>query len=355
MRIRNVALVAGKEFSVGPRGMMFVFVLVMPFLITAIVRLVFGGIASPTPRLGVVDEGRSVFIELAAEAGTLEVTRYPAGDRLREAVAANDEDAGLVLQEGFDEMVRAGDRPELHLSVSSRAEEADRSIVAVEVIDIVRSIAGQPSPLEVDVVTVGEGPSVPLEERFVPLLVLVAVAFAGVFLPGSAIVQEREAGTLRALLVTPTTVGEVLAGKGVVGFVLAFGVGALTLLVNGGFTGANASLLVVLAVAALMCVELGLVVGAAVPTMTALFSVWKSGGLILFAPAILFLFPGVPDWIAMVFPTYYFMGPLYEMVVSGANLADGLLELAVAVAICGVLVPPAALLARRMANRLART
>ena len=355
MKLRNAALVAGKEFAVGPRGMMFVFVLVVPLLITLIVRLVFGGLASPTPRLGVVDEGASSFVSLAGEAATLEVERYPSEERLRAAVAANDEDAGLVLQSGFDEMVRGGKRPELRFFVSGRADEVDRSLVAVEVIDLVRAIAGQPSPLEVQTVTVGDGPSVPLEERFVPLLVLVAVAFAGVFLPGSAIVQEREAGTLRALLVTPVTVGEVLGGKGVFGFVLALGVGALTLLANGGFTGQTLSILLVLVVAAVMCVEIGLLVGSAVPTMTALFSVWKSGGLILFAPAILFLFPGVPEWIAMIFPTYYFMGPLYDIVVSGASLADQLVELAAAVAICIALVPPTGILAIRMENRLART
>lgn len=354
MKLRNVALIAGKEFAVGPRGMVFVFVLVVPFVITAIVRLVFGGLASPIPRLGVVDEGSSALVRLAVEAETLEVERYPSEERLREAVAENDEDGGLVLQAGFDEMIRRGERPELQLFVGGRAEQIDQSIIAVEVIDLVRTIAGQPSPLEVQTVTVGDGPTVPLEQRLVPMLVLVAVAFAGVFLPGSAIVQEREAGTLRALLVTPVTVGEVLAAKGGVGFLLAFAVGALTLLVNGGFTGQTPSVLLVLGVAAIMCVEIGLLVGSAVPTMTALFSVWKSGGLFLFAPAILFLFPGVPEWIAMVFPTYYFMGPLYDIVVSGARLSDQLVELAIALALCAALLPPVAVLARRMEGRLAR-
>ena len=121
MKLRNAALVAGKEFAVGPRGMMFVFVLVVPLLITLIVRLVFGGLASPTPRLGVVDEGASSFVSLAGEAATLEVERYPSEERLRAAVAANDEDAGLVLQSGFDEMVRGGKRPELRFFVSGRA------------------------------------------------------------------------------------------------------------------------------------------------------------------------------------------------------------------------------------------
>ena len=353
MNGRNVMAIAGKEFRVGPRGLMFVFLVLFPFLITFLIRLIFGDLLAPAPRLGIVDEGSSRIIELARTDAELEVTVYPSVERLHDAVAGNDEDAGLVLQPDFDRLVRSGAMPELQLVTSGQADEIDAAVIAVTVINIVRQTAGQPAPVEVIQVTLGEGPTVPLEERFVPLLVLIAVAFGGVFLPAATIVQEREARTLQALLVTPLRVEEVMLGKGIVGFLLAFGVGAVTLLINGGLSVQNLEVLVVIAVAALMSVEIGLMLGAAVSNMGTLFSVWKSGGVVLFAPAILFLFPGVPEWIARVFPTYYFLGPLQQIVVHGARLAGQSLDLGIALAICAALAVVTGALSRRMESRLA--
>lgn len=353
MKIRNVLLFAGKEVTVGPRGLMFVFIVIFPFIITFLVRLVFGDLAPPSPALGIHDAGASRVVELAKADESLEVVMFASVDALQEAVAGGAVDAALVLTADFDALVQGGARPELQLTVSGQASQIDLTIVSVSVVNLVRSVAGQPAPLEVRTVTLGDAPPTPLEERIVPLLVLIAVAFGGVFLPASTVVQEREAGTMQAVLVTPVRAGEILVGKGVVGFVLAFGVGVLTLVVNGGLAVQTLSLIVVVAIAALMSVEIGLMLGAAVSTMAALFSVWKSAGIILFAPAILFLFPGVPGWIARVFPTYYFLGPLYNIVVDGATLATEAIDLALALAICLALVPITAMLARRMETRLA--
>jgi ABC-2 type transport system permease protein len=355
MKLRNVALIARKEFLVGPRGLIFVFIIVLPFLITFLIRLAFGDLFDPAPRLGVVDQGSSVLLDRAVALDAMETTIYPDADRLRSAVSAHDEDGGLILQPDFDAMVRAGEKPELQLLVSGRASETDLTVLTVAVVDLVREVAGQPAPLQVETVIVGEGPDVPIEQRLVPLLVLVAVAFSGIFLPASSIVQERETRTLHALLVSPIRVGEAMAGKGVVGFALAFGVGAITLLINGGLSQGTLGLLVVIAVAALMCVEIGLMLGSAVSNMAMLFSVWKSAGIILFAPAILLLFPAVPEWVGRVFPTFYFLGPLYDMVASGQTLSEQLLDLGIAIAICAVLVVVTDTLARRMQRQLARS
>lgn len=352
MNVARVLLFAKKEFVLGPRGLMFVFLIILPLAITLVVRLVFGDLLLTPPRLGIVDEGDSALVSMAVDEDSLETTVYETEAALREAVAARDEAAGLVLQADFDALVRSGERPILQLILNGETSETDQTVLLVTVIDLVREVAGSPAPLTVETVIVDDGPTVPLVDRIVPLLVLVAIAFAGIFLPASTIVQERESRTLHAVLVTPVRVTEIMLGKGIAGFVLAFGMGALTLALN-GISGQTLSLVVVLLVASVMSVEVGLLLGAAVSHMATLFSVWKGGGMILFAPAILFLFPGAPEWIARVFPTYYFLGPLYEIVVNGSTLASQAIDLAVALAICVALVPAINLLSRRMERRLA--
>jgi ABC-2 type transport system permease protein len=81
--------------------------------------------------------------------------------------------------------------------------------------------------------------------------------------------------------------------------------------------------------------------------------VWKSGGIILFAPAVLFLFPSIPGWIPKLFPTYYFLGPLYEMTVNAASLSEVYIDLIIGVGISAVLFAILTPLAKRMEMRLA--
>jgi hypothetical protein len=119
MKLRNVLVVAAKEASVAPRGLTFLLVLVFPVLITFLVHAVVGDLFTPSPRLGIYDAGASQVVELARRQPGFELTAYPSEGALREAVAAHDVDAGLALQDGFDALIRGGERPMLHLYLST--------------------------------------------------------------------------------------------------------------------------------------------------------------------------------------------------------------------------------------------
>ncbi len=353
MSIRRVWLVFAREVTMGPRTMMALWILIFPLLITFIVRLVFGGLIDPAPRLGIVDYGSSSIATAVETRGDIDLALLDSEEELRRRVEANNLDAGLILPAGFDEAVRSGDQPELQFFVGGESLASNRIVLAVTAIDLVREIAGQPAPVSVQTTLVGEGTSVPMQDRIVPMLVLLSVALAGIFLPGASIIQERIHHTIDAVLTTPTAVADVFVAKGVVGFLISLAVGVLTLLINGGFTAYVAGNIAVISVGALMSVQLGLILGATVGDIQTMFTVWKGGGIFLFAPAILFLFPGVPDWIARCFPTYYFLGPLYEMTVEGAALDSVAVDLAIGVAISVALAVGVGALARRMEMKLA--
>ena len=67
---------------------------------------------------------------------------------------------------------------------------------------------------------------------------------------------------------------------------------------------------------------LGILLGAMVKYFTTLFGVWKFGGILLWAPAIVYLFPQIPEWIGRIFPTYYIIWPIIEISINGGSWPD---------------------------------
>jgi ABC-2 type transport system permease protein len=51
--------------------------------------------------------------------------------------------------------------------------------------------------------------------------------------------------------------------------------------------------------------------------MNTLFAFWKFGGLLLFGPAIVYMFPQIPQWIGYLFPTYYVIKPVMDLSILG--------------------------------------
>lgn len=353
MTTANVLSIFRKDAIAGPRGMFLFWLVAFPVIITFVLRLVFGDLLDPEPRLGIADLGDSAIPAAVEGLDGIRMTPVETPDELRSMVESHDLDAGIVLQPGFDQAVKSGEAPELQFFLSGKSLASNRIILAVTAVDLVRDVAGQPAPVNVVTRIVGDGPSVPIQDRLVPLLVLLAVAVAGVLLPAAAIIQEKERLTIAAVITTPATMGDFMAAKALEAFILACFTGVLTLLLNLGFGAQLAANIVIIVVAALMCVPIGLMIGAAVNDMGTMFTVWKSGGIVLFAPAILFLFPSVPRWIAMLFPTYYFLGPLYDVNIAAVPLRETLVELSVAVLIGAVFAVLSGLISRKMEYKLA--
>ena len=225
---------------------------------------------------------------------------------------------------------------------------ANRIILGVTAVDLIRGVAGAPAPIEVAVTTVGEGDAVPIANRLLPLVMLYAIWIGGGMVPAASLVEEKERRTLQALLVTPVQVADVLVGKGVLGIVLALAAGVVTLAINNAFGSQPAALLLTLALAALMSAAIGLLFGSWARDTNMLFTASKASGILLFAPVIFFIWPNLPQWIAKVFPTYYFLSPLFEIAIKGASLADVWPELAIGLALCAALFMAVFAMGRRL-------
>jgi len=96
----------------------------------------------------------------------------------------------------------------------------------------------------------------------------------------------------------------------------------LTLAISTSFGGSPLALILVLALGAIMAAEIGLIAGAFIKDMNTLFAIWKFGGLLLFGPAIVFMFPQIPSWVGYIFPTYYVIKPVVDLSVSGLDFGS---------------------------------
>ena len=112
-------------------------------------------------------------------------------------------------------------------------------------------------------------------------------------------------------------------------------------------------MLVVVFVAASLSTVIGLLVGVAAKDSAMMFATVKGMGIFLFAPAMFYIFPDWPQWIAMLFPLYWIIEPVWQVSVMGEPLASVAPELGIALGITAALGVAAVVVARRMPQQLA--
>lgn len=332
------ATLLSHRLRVGPRSPLLLYALVLPFIATFLIRSVFGDLFVEEPRVGVVDPGSSEVAERYAVLDGLDVSFVDDEETLRRRVAGDELDTGLVLPPDVDRTLRSGERPDIGLYVGAASVDSDQGLALTSLLEVVRLVAGREAPVEVTTEEV-ESTGVPLALRMVPMLVMFAVALSGLLVPAASLIEERTKGTMSAVLVTPASVTDVLAATAAMGIVLSLATGTVTLALNGGFGGEPLALVVAMSLGALMMVEIGLALGAWARDTNTLFTVWKAGGTLLFFPIVFYLFPELPQWIAKLGITYWFLQPIFAVTAEGAPASDVWPTLAACAGICVLLLP----------------
>ena len=352
MSLSRIWKVLRKDLALGPRSSIFLWAIVLPFAMTLILQVAFGSLFDPEPRLGILDDGDSSITAAIEDMDGIELTLFSDADELKTQVEANDLDAGLILPAGFDDEVRDGEKPTLEFFVGGESYASNRIILTVTAIDLIREIEGSDAPVVVDVVSFGDA-GLPMSKRLIPVIVFYALVMAGLFVPGSNLVEEKEQGTLMSLLVTPVKSSEVLIAKWLLGLILAVVLASASLALNGAF-GANwLEVLVVILVAGALSSVLGILVGVYAKDSSIMFAIVKGSGIFLFAPTLFYIFPEWPQWIAKLFPLYWIIEPIWQVSVMGEALSTVWFELVVAVVITAALGAVAWWLARRMQAQMA--
>ncbi len=353
MSIRRTGVLVWKEFSRGSRGLIFMLALVVPVVLSLVLALLFGTIFGNQAALGIVDEGSSQIPTRAAGLDALRVRQYQSSTELRQAVADGTVDMGMVLPAGIDQQLAAGEPVTVTGYIWGESGLDSRAILGTSILSLFRETAGYEPPVEIQTTTLGETQTLPWEERLLPFVVLMTVMLGGMMVPATSLTQERQDRTLRALTTTPTSLGEVMVSKGIVGVVVASAMTVVTLALNRAWAGQPVLLIGTLILGSVMAVLFGLLLGLFTKDVNTLFGTIKGGGLVLYAPALIFMFPEVPQWIARVFPTYYIIGPVIEITQRGAGLTDVLPDLGILVLLIAALIAVTSFAARRMAESAA--
>jgi ABC-2 type transport system permease protein len=229
---------------------------------------------------------------------------------------------GIELPAGFDDDVIDSKPVEIQAYVWGESLAKSRTIISVSLADAIREIAGKTTPVDIETTTLGETDTVPWSDRFLPMVVLVSIFLGGLMLPATSLATEKEKRTLPALAVTPISLGDIFLAKGLLGLILSMFMGILILVLNQAFGSQPLLLVLILAFGAVMAAELGMILGAYVKDFTTLFTIWKTAGIILFAPVFVFLFPQIPEWVGKIFPTYYILQPIVEVSQLGGTWSD---------------------------------
>jgi len=321
MSINRVWSLVKNEVIHGPKDVVIVMSIVMPVLLALFFNLAFGNIFTDRPKVGVYDMDSSRLVSVLSSSQTYTLKIYGSEEELRTATSAGSVDMGFILPADFDASVSSG-TVKVTAYVWGESLAKNRTIISVALADAVRTLSNQPVPVDIRVSAVGDGPTLPWNDRLLPLTVLMAVFFGGMMIPASSLIHEKNRRTLEALNVTPTSIADIFLAKGVIGALLATFMGVLTLAISGGLNGSFPGIVLVLALGSVMAAEIGLVAGAYIRDMNTLFAYWKFGGLLLFGPAIVFMFPQIPKWIGYIFPTFYVVQPIVDLSVNGLALGD---------------------------------
>lgn len=347
MSLRRIGVLLRKELIWGPKNFLFILAFVVPVVLTLVIQLLVGSFFSGKPTLGVADEGQSGFVALVAEIDGLVLRQYESAAALQTAVRGGAVDMGLVLPVGFDAQIKGETAVPLTVYVYGESLLRDRAFLGVTLAQQFRELAGQESPVTIVSETVGDGASIPWEERLLPFLVLMTIMIGGVMVPATSLVEEKQKRTITAVTTAATTLEELFIAKGIVGFGLSLFMGAFILFLNRAFGAEPLLLVVLLALGALMAATFGVLLGAIVKDINTLFATIKGIGILLYAPAIVYLFPTIPQWIGRIFPTYYIIGPIVAVTQEGATWADIRLDVAILTLLNLALVAVVATVARR--------
>ena len=319
MGLKRVGILALKDLLHGSRSFLIIFVIILPILMWLMVEMIFS--RTPVPRLGIADEGNSELPALASGYESIELIEYTSDVSLKQAVEAGNVDAGIVLPAGFDNAAKTG-VPNLIVYVWGESLAKNRILLQSTVSTMIRQVAGQEAPVTIETVKIGEGTNIPWSQRLMPFVVLMPIVMGGIYLTATAVVQEKERKTLNALVVTPASLTEVYFAKALLGFVFSLIMGLAILLLTSSLGNRPWLLILFMALGAIMAVELGLIFSSFVNNINTLFATARLAQLIILVPAFFYMFPSFPQWIAKIFPSYYFIQPIMDISQSNATWSD---------------------------------
>lgn len=243
---------------------------------------------------------------------------------LQDLVIKGDVPAGYSFPDDTLEVITAGGVVPVQLYFSSEVPEDFKPIYAVILDEFAFVLSGQDIEIDTTEVILGPdmaGEQVPPRVRMLPLLTVFILGMETLGL-ASLISSEIEAGTLRALLVTPLRVDGLFVGKGLFGTLFAFVQVALLMGITGGLNREPLLVLTTLLLGSAMVTGIAFLMASVGRDLLSVMGWGVLAILLLALPTFSFLIPGIANnWIKVI-PSYYLGDTIYRAINFGVGWGD---------------------------------
>jgi len=306
MKFSRMFSMAKKDVVIITRETFFLYMVAMPIVMSLVLTAALGSVGTAKPSLAIY--GEDELVSILEEEPSLNVTIFSSEESLREAVLEGEYDGGLLVS------------PTPKLLISGKSLSNERVTIGATLANVFREVSGKEETVLFETKVIGTDKD-PWKVRLVPFLTIFAVMVAGMIISAS-LIEEREKKTLNAVLVTPITPLEVIMAKALFGLFLGLILGTIILVLNGALTSGFLLITLFLILGTTFIVALGLMAGVMMDNITDLITRIKIFGVILYFPALVIMFPQIPQWLGKFFPTYYFIDPIFSITQKGAGWSD---------------------------------
>lgn len=283
-------------------------------------------------RLLIYDAGDSSLVPLLENRGTYRVRSYDSEEQMLRLLAAGDlPELGLSIPADFDQELEAGGTPRLQGYWMNwlRAKQYRELISSFE--SELQAIYGRPVSLQTEGNIVYMLPDVRGAGVQAAMSITFLLIMVGLTLIAHLMMEEKQAKTIQAIMVSPAAAGHLAVGKALAGLFYCLLSAALALAINANLVIHWGYALLVVLVASLFMVSIGLVLGTFIDNRAQL-TLWSWVAIMpLIAPMMISLLDDLmPAWlvqVARLTPTSILLDQLQVAFSGSFSLGAGLLQL----------------------------
>jgi ABC-2 type transport system permease protein len=210
----------------------------------------------------VYDEGQSRLVAALQKRDELRVSKARSLQEMKDAVSgASVAVLGLHLPAGLDQALEEGKPPLLQATAVHWAGQKDVAEIERAVERALGEVAGQPVEISVAGQPLYPDPESSQFTGLVAGLIVMVVAVIGMAFVPYLVVEEKETRTLQALLVSPASIGQVVAGKALAGAVYCLAGGGAAIALNSLYVVHWEAVLLSILCGTALAVALGLLLG----------------------------------------------------------------------------------------------
>lgn len=248
---------------------------------------------------------------------------------------------GLAFPDDFVQAAAAGETTQATVYVDAAVPEEIERAMSSLVSEIAFAVAGEPFPIDTTdptetFVVLGEdraGAQVSARDGFRPIIVFL-VLMMEMFVMASLIAKEIQDRTVTAMLVTPASVGDVLAAKGLTGALSGLVQAVVVLVAIDSLSPNPLLILTLILLGAVLISGTAMIVGSTGRDFISTLFYGMAYMVPLLIPAFAALFPGTASTWVRALPSYPLVRGLVDVTAYGAGWSDTLPELAVLSAWC---------------------